>query len=217
MLDQYQWGYDGAKFVAEKLGRGAKVVVFDAIDGNAANEKREKAFNDVIAEYDLQVVKRLNHNWDAALAQQLMTEVINSGVEYDGIILSNQAWFVLNALDEAGAAYPKALAVDDHTGWAQKMLTLNATEEVLPYLFISNTPGVGATALNIGLNLLAGHELRDDIFGNPEYNSIYIKSTFQFSYENQEEYRDYMMALNTNNKATFWYSIPECLDMYFKN
>lgn len=214
-LDQYQWAYDGAKFVAEKLGKGAKVVVFDAIDGNAANEQREQAFNDIIEEYELEVVKRVNHNWDAALAQQLMTEIINSGVEYDGILCSNQAFFILNAFDEAGAAYPKAIALDDHTGWAQNMLTLNAEEEVLPYLFISNTPGVGATALNIGLNLLAGHELRDDIYGNPEYNSIYIASTFQFSYENQEEYRDYMMALDTNNKATFWYDIDECLEKYF--
>lgn len=216
-LDQYQWAYDGAKFLAEKLGKGAKIVVFDATDGNAANEQRERAFNDIIEEYELEVVKRVNHNWDAALAQQLMTEIINSGVEYDGILCSNQAFFILNALDEAGAAYPKAIALDDHTGWAQNMLTLNAEEEVLPYLFISNTPGVGAIALNIGLNMLAGHELRDDIFGNPDYNSIYVASTFQFSYENQEEYRDYMMALDTNNKATFWYTIDECRELYFKS
>lgn len=216
-LDQYQWAYDGAKYLAEKLGKGAKIVVFDAIDGNAANEQRERAFNDIIEEYDLEVVKRVNHNWDAALAQQLMTEIINSGVEYDGILCSNQAFFILNALDEAGASYPKAIALDDHTGWAQNMLTLNAEEEVLPYLFISNTPGVGAIALNIGLNMLAGYELRDDIFGNPDYNSIYVASTFQFSYENQEEYRDYMMALDTNNKATFWYTIDECRELYFKS
>lgn len=217
VLDQYQWAYDGAKYLAEKIGKGAKIVVFDAIDGHAANELRERAFNDIIKEYELEVVKRVNHNWDAALAQQLMTEVINSGVEYDAILCSNQAYFIMNALTEAGAANPKAIAVDDHTGWAQNMLKLNAETEVLPYLFISNTPGVGATALNIGLNLLAGHELRDDIFGNPDYNSIFVKSTFQFSYENQEEYREYMMALNTNNKATFWYNIDECLEMYFKN
>ncbi|MGI6726749.1 MAG: substrate-binding domain-containing protein [Christensenellales bacterium] len=215
-LDQYQWAYDGAKFLAEKLGKGAKIVVFDAIDGNAANEQREAAFNDIIAEYELEVVKRVNHNWDAALAQQLMTEIINSGVEYDGILCSNQAFFIFNALNEANAAYPKAIAVDDHTGWAQNMLTLNAEKEVVPYLFISNTPGVGAIALNIGLNMLAGHELRDDIYGNPDYNSIYVASTFQFSYENQEDYREYMMALNTNNKATFWYTYDECTERYFK-
>lgn len=214
-LDQYQWAYDGAKYLAEKLGKGAKIVVFDATDGNAANEQREEAFNDIIEEYELEVVKRVNHNWDAALAQQLMTEIINSGVEYDGILCSNQAYFIFNALNEAGADYPKAIAVDDHTGWAQNMLTMNAEEEVMPYLFISNTPGVGAIALNIGLNMLAGHELRDDIYGNTDYNSIYVASTFQFSYENQEEYRDYMMALDTNNKATFWYDIEECLERYF--
>lgn len=215
-LDQYKWAYDGAKFLAEKIGKGAKVIVFDATDGNAANELREAAFNDIIAEYELEVVKRVNHNWDAALAQQLMTEIINSGVEYDGIMCSNQAFFIFNALDEAGAAYPKAIAVDDHTGWAQNMLTLNAEEEVMPYLFISNTPGVGAIALNIGLNMLSGKELRDDIYGNTDYNSIYVASTFQFSYENQEEYRDYMMALDTNNKATFWYTYDECAELYFK-
>jgi len=214
-LNQYQWAYDGAKYVAEKVGKGGKVIVFDAIDGNAANEQREQAFNDIIAEYELEVVKRVNHNWDAALAQQLMTEIINSGVEYDGIICSNQAYFIFNALNEAGAKYPKVIAVDDHTGWAQNMLTMNKDAEVMPYLFISNTPGVGATGLNIALNLLAGKELRDDIYGNPDYNSIYIASTFQFSYENQEEYRDYMMALNTNNKATFWLTIDECLEQFF--
>lgn len=214
-LDQYQWAYDGAKWLAEELGEGAKIIVFDATDGNAANEQREQAFNDIIEEYNLEVVKRVNHNWNAALAQQLMTEIINSGVEYDGILCSNQAFFIFNALDEAGADYPKAIALDDHTGWAQNMLTINQDEEVMPYLFISNTPGVGAIALNIGLGLLSGGELRDDIYGNPDYNSIYIASTFQFSYENQEDYRDYMMALGTNNKATFWYDYAECQERYF--
>ena len=215
-LDQYQWAYDGAKWLAEKLGKGSKIVVFDAVDGNAANEQREEAFNDVIAEYELEVVKRVNHNWDAALAQQLMTEIINSGVEYDGILCSNQAFFIFNALDEAGAEYPKAIAVDDHTGWAQNMLRINAESEVMPYLFISNTPGVGAIALNIALNMLDGKELKDDIYGNPDYNSIYVASTLQFSYDNQEEYRDYMMSLDTNNKATFWYNYEECAERYFK-
>lgn len=215
-LDQYQWAYDGAEWLANEIGDGAKIIVFDATDGNAANEQREAAFDAVIEAHGLEVVKRVNHNWDAALAQQLMTEIINSGVEYDGILCSNQAYFIFNALDEAGAAYPKAIAVDDHTGWAQNMLTINAEEKVMPYLFISNTPGVGAIALNIALNMLDGKELRDDIFGNEEYHSIYVASTFQFSYENQEEYREYMMNLDTNNKATFWYNYDECAELYFK-
>ncbi len=51
----------------------------------------------------------------------------------------------------------------------QRMLEINADETVLPYIVVSNPPGVGASGLNFGLNLLMGKELKDDIYDKPEY------------------------------------------------
>ena len=72
----------------------------------------------------------------------------------------------------------------------QKMLEINADETVLPYIVVSNPPGVGASGLNFGLNMLMGKELKEGIYDRPEYNSIYLKSKIWYTDQNQEEHRE---------------------------
>lgn len=81
--DQYYLGYETAKYAAEVLGEGAKVIMIAALDGNSANTDRQNGFADAIEEYGLEVVGgQYNHDWDAVKAQQIMTEILNSGLEF---------------------------------------------------------------------------------------------------------------------------------------
>ena len=214
--DQDYLGYKTATYAGEVLGGGAKVVMIAALEGNAANTYRQEGFERGIAEQGLDVVGTYNHDWNSVKAQQIMTEILNSGIDFDGILVSQGAENILAAYDAVGAAWPKFLGFADAGQYMQRMLEINADEEVLPYIVVSNPPGVGGSALNFGLNLLSGKELKDNIYDRPEYNSIYLKSKVWYTYENQEEYRDMAMAMQPGDVISYWLTIDEIATDYFK-
>ena len=139
-----------------------------ALDGNAANTDRQAGFEKGIEEQGLEVVGTYNHDWNSVKAQQIMTEILNAGVEFDGVLVSQGTINILAAYDAVGAPWPKFLGFGDDGAYMQRMLEINADETVLPYIVVSNPPGVGASGLNFGLNLLMGKELKDDIYDKPE-------------------------------------------------
>lgn len=214
--DQYYLGYKTATYAGEVLGPGAKVIMIAALEGNAANELRQAGFEKGIEEQGLEVVGTYNHDWNSVKTQQIMTEILNAGVEFDGILVSQGAENVLAAYDAAGAELPKFLGFADSGEYMQRMLEINAEEEVLPYIVVSNPPGVGASGLNFGLNMLLGRELKDDVYDVPEYNSIYLESKVWYTYENQEEYREMAESMAPGDVISYWLTIDEIAEEYFK-
>ncbi len=214
--DQYYLGYKTATYAGEVLGEGAKVVMIAALDGNAANTDRQAGFELGIKEQGLEVVGNYNHDWNSVKGQQVMTEILNAGVDFDGVLVSQGTINVIAAYDAAGAPWPKFLGFGDDGAYMQRMLKINADEEVLPYIVVSNPPGVGASGLNFGLNLLMGKELKDDVYDKPEYNSIYLKSKIWYTYENQEEYRDMAEGMEPGDVISYWLTIDEVAAEYFK-
>jgi ribose transport system substrate-binding protein len=214
--DQYYLGYKTATYAGEVLGKGAKVVMIAALDGNAANTDRQAGFEKGIAEQGLEVVGTYNHDWNSVKAQQIMMEILNSGVEFDGILVSQGAENILAAYDATGATLPKFLGFADSGEYMQRMLKINAEKEVLPYIVVSNPPGVGASGLNFGLNMLLGKTLKDGIYNKPEYHSIYLKSKVWYTYDNQEEYREMAEGMQPGDVISYWLTIDEVAAEYFK-
>lgn len=215
--DQYYLGYKTATYAGEVLGPGAKVVMIAALDGNAANTFRQNGFEKGIEETGLEVVGTYNHNWDNTLAQQVVTEILNSGIEFDGMLISQGAEAALAAYDAAGVPYPKFLGFGDSGEFMQRMLKIDAEEEVLPYIVVSNPPGVGGSALNFGLNQIMGKELNDNVYenGNEKYHSIYLPSKIWYTYENQEDYREMAEAMDPGDAISYWLTIDEVAEGYF--
>ncbi len=214
--DQYYLGYKSATYVGDVLGSGAKVVMINAIDGNAANEQREAGFDKGIEEKGLDVVQRANHDWDTVKAKQIMTEILNSGIEFDGVLISQGAEAVIQAYEATGTPWPKAIGFGDSGEFMQQMLRINAESEVLPYIVVSNPPGVGGSALNFGLNQILGYELKEGIYSNPEYNSIFLPSKIWYTYENQEEHRELAESTAPGSTITYWLTIDEVRNEFFK-
>ena len=157
-----------------------------------------------------------NHNWDNTLCAQIMTEILNSGIEFDGVLVSQGASNVITAYENAGKPWPKAVGFGDDGLFMQQMLEVNATEEVLPYIVVSNPPGVGASALNFGLNQILGHDMRDDIYSNADYNSIYLESKVWYTYETQEENRTVAESTPESDVISYWLTIDEVREQFFK-
>ena len=215
--DQYYLGYKTATYAGEVLGKGAKVVMINAIDGNAANTFRKNGFDKAIEEQGLEVVGYYNHDWNNTLAQQIMTEILNSGVEFDGVLTSQGGEAILAAYEASGADLPKFVGFGDTGEYMQRLLKINAESEVLPYIVVSNPPGVGGSALNFGLNQLMGKTLKDNVYenGNELYHSIYLPSKIWYTYDNQEEYRAMAEAMAPGDAITYWLTIDEVAEQYF--
>lgn len=217
--DQYYLGYTTAKYAGEVLGEGAKVIMIAAMDGNSANTDRQQGFEKGIEESGLVVVGgQYNHDWDAVKAQQIMTEILNSGLEFDGILISQCAEAALAAYDAAGAAYPKFIGFNDTGEFMQRMLKLNADEKKMDFLVMSNPPGVGASALNFGLNMILGKELKDDVYTIPEIHSIRLPSKVSYTYDdiNNAEFKSTAESLAPGDTITYWLTIDEVAAGYFK-
>lgn len=214
--DQDYLGYKTATYAGEVLGRGAKVVMIAALEGNAANTYRQEGFERGIAEQGLEVVGTYNHDWNSVKAQQVMTEILNSGLEFDGVLTSQSGENIIAAYEAVGAPWPKFVGFADSGQFMQQMLEINKDSTVLPYIVVSNPPGVGGSALNFGLNLLAGKELKDGIYDRPEYNSIYLKSKVWYTDQNQDEYKDMAMAMQPGDVISYWLTFDEVAEGYFK-
>lgn len=214
--DQYYLGYKAATYVGDKLGKGGKVVMINAIEGNAANEQREAGFDKGIEEKGLEVVQRANHDWDTVKCQQIMTDILNSGVQFDGVLVSQGAEAVLKAYQNTNTPLPKAIGFGDSGEYMQMMLQIDKDSEVLPYIVISNPPGVGGTALNFGLNKLLGNKLKDGVYSNPKYNTIYLPSKIWYTYENQNDYKDLATSTAPGDVISYWLTIDEVKAQFFQ-
>jgi ribose transport system substrate-binding protein len=214
--DQYYLGYKAAAYVGDVLGPGGRVVLLNGIKGNAVNEQRAAGFAKGIEEKGLVVVEEANHDWDSEKAEQVMTKILDSGIEFDGVLTSQCAGAVLKAYEDTNTPWPKAIGFGDSGEYMQMMLRINKDSEVLPYIVISDPPGVGATALNFGLNLLLGNKLKDDVYSNPQYHTIYLPSKIWYTYDNQEDYREIAESTPPEEAISYWLTMDEVKEEYFQ-
>ncbi len=226
VTDQEYLGYTTGCYAGEVLGKGAKVVMIAALEGNQANTDRQRGFEKAIEEYELEVVATGNHDWNTTLSQQIMAEILNSGVEFDGVLISQMADNALEAFAAAGVDYPKFIGFGDTGAYMQKLLEINKDEVVTQYIVLSNPPGVGATALNFALNLYEGKELKDDVYaeGYEDTHQIWIRSKIQYTDQDVvngtevegQSIEDFANSYEAGDSISFWLTYQEVADTYFK-
>lgn len=217
--DQYYLGYTTSIYAGEVLGEGAKVVMIAAQEGNVANTQRQQGFEDGAAEAGLEIVGgQYNHDWDPVKSQQQATEILNSGLEFDGVLISQMAENALAAFDAAGVDYPKFMGFGDTGEWIQRMYELNKDEKKMDFMVLSNPPGVGASALNFGLNMILGKELKDDVYDVPEIHSIYLESKVCWTYDDiaDPEFIEAAETMEPGDALTYWLTIDEVAEQFFK-
>ena len=211
--------------IVSLLDEGGKVVMIAALEGNQANTDRQRGFEKAIEEHGLEVVATGNHDWDTTLSQQTMAEILNSGVEFDGVLVSQCAENAFEAFDAAGVPYPKFIGFGDTGAYMQKMLDVNKDEVVTKYIVLSNPPGVGATAFNFALNLYEGKELKDGVFaeGFEDTHQIWIQSKVCYTDEDVtngtqidgKSIEEYANSYEAGDSITFWLTKQEVADTYF--
>ena len=190
-----------------------------AVDGNQANADRQAGFEKAFEEKGLVVVGgQYNHDWDAVKAQQIMTEILNSGLEFDAVLTSQCAEAILAAYDAAGKPYPKFVGFNDTGEFMHRVIKINENERKMDFMVLSNPPGVGASALNFGLNMLLGKELKDNVYTVPEIHAIRLPSKVNFTYDDikNDEFLNLANSMEPGDAITYWLTIDEVAQAYFK-
>lgn len=223
--DQEYLGYKTGSYAGEVLPEGAKVVMIAAWDGNQANTDRQRGFERAIAEHNFEVVATGNHDWDTTKSQQIMAEILSSGKQFDGVLVSQCAENALAAFDAAGVDYPGFIGFGDTGAFMHKMVEVNKDGTVLPFIVLSNPPGVGATAFNFALNAIEGKTLKDGVYaeGCEDTHQIWIKSKVCFTDKDLAagaevegmSIPDYAASFEDGDSITFWLTYAEVADMYF--
>ncbi|MEM1483506.1 substrate-binding domain-containing protein [Oscillospiraceae bacterium PP1C4] len=214
VVDQAEWARIQAEFAVKTLGKGGKIVQFNGIDGNSASEIRNEVWQKVLTEGGLEIVKTVAHNWSDVESKQLMSEIIASGLEFDGIINQEAANGILDAIEEAKIEYPGCITSSEEVAWIRRVAKVNESKLVMPFIVVENPPGIGATALAIALNLRQGNEIDPaKLTGD---NAIYYAPQWVMTYDNMAEKLESVSQLPDSTSVSSYLSVADAKAAYFK-
>ncbi|MDR0583250.1 MAG: substrate-binding domain-containing protein [Treponema sp.] len=217
VVDQKEWARIQAEFVIKTLGRGKRVIQFNGIDGNSASEMRNEVWQRELKGAGLEIVRTVAHNWNDTDSKRIMSEIIASGLQYDGIINQEAANGILSAIEEAKVPYPGCITSSEEIAWIRRISNLNKDRLVLPFIVVENPPGIGATALAIAVNLRQGGQLKDGIASaGLKGNSIYYAPQWIMTYDNMAQRLDQVKSLPDSTSVSSYMSVEQAKAAYFK-
>jgi len=163
VIDQAEWGRVSAEWLAEKLGEGAKIVAVNGIAGHPANEARWGAAQEVFNEAGIEVLAVANGNWDQATGQQVMSDLLATYPDLDGVWTQDgMAEGVYRALEAAGRLDEVQPTGEARVGY----MRLWADNPDFDTIGVVNPPGAAVAALHVAVALLDGHEIDESKLEN---------------------------------------------------
>jgi ribose transport system substrate-binding protein len=217
VVDQKEWARIQAEFVIKTLGRGKRIIVFNGVDGNSASEMRAEVWQRELRGAGLEIARTVSHNWNDTDSKRLMSEIIASGLKYDGIINQEAANGILSAIEEAKVPYPGCITSSEEIAWIRRIANINKDKLVLPFIVVENPPGIGATALAIAVNLRQGGQLKDGIASSGlKGNSIYYAPQWIMTYDNMAQRVDQVKSLPDSTSVSSFMSVEQAKAAYFK-
>jgi ribose transport system substrate-binding protein len=195
--DQYKWAQIQADWFVKQLGGKGNIFWFDAIAGAPASDIRSQAFKDVLAKYpNIKVLAHVYGNWDEGVGKQLMTQLINTYPNYDGVLCQDgNAVGILSAVQEAGKQLPKAITSDEYVQYLTLWHNINAKtpNDKLNAIIVENPPAIGVDAMRIAVNMLEGKKLKSSVLtsdpSEPNVkNALLIEPKLVITNSNMETY-----------------------------
>lgn len=193
-IDQSEWARISARWLAEKLDYEGNIVTINGIAGHPANTARVAGYRDVFAQHDrITILNETNADWDNARSQSTMQSLLATYPDIDGVWV--QDGMAEGALRALLAADRRDIPI---TGEARVGYLRLWDQERIDGIGVANPPGAMTSAFYVGLNLLRGRELRDDVFEGPYDNTIYVpipvvvtNVNFDTIYRSTEAFPDY--------------------------
>lgn len=160
--DQIQWMTKLAEYVAGRLDGEGNVVYMSGYDGSPANTERDIAVDQVIDKYPgLNLLTKVNGDWDPSTAQTAMASVLASFPEIDAVMSQDGMCLgVIQAFQAANRPTP-VMNGEGMIPFMDEWMALRDSEDFETFA-VANAPGFTINyALGVGLRMLQGKELKD--------------------------------------------------------
>jgi ribose transport system substrate-binding protein len=212
-MNQEYWQGPVTEWLCEELNGKGNIVYISGIADQPGNIARDKAAMDVLAKYPgINLLAKANGNWDQAAAQQVMTDLLGSFPNIDGVLTQDGMTLgIIRAFQAAGRKLPP-ITGETQVAFIKEWKKMKDASGFSTF-GIENSPGAICTSLGIGLRLLRGKELKPDAFAEP--NTIWTHPVLSVDNSNidkiYDQYKDWADSYYVNT----WYS-EEQIDALFK-
>jgi ribose transport system substrate-binding protein len=151
--DQVAYGRLGAEWLFKKLGGRGNVVEMRGIAGVPADTDRHTGFMQAKKKYPgIKVVKQTFTGWQFANGGKQILDILNSGVQVDGVWTSGIDYTVVNAFKTAGKPYVPVVGADNNEFLRQ----LKALYPGFQGAAVTNPATIGGVGAAVAIRLLDG-------------------------------------------------------------
>lgn len=107
-MNQDWWMAPLTEWFCEKLGGKGNIVYISGIADQPGNIERDVSAEKVLAKYpDIKLLAKANGNWDQAAAQQVMSDLLASFPQIDGVLTQDGMTLgIIRAFEAAGREIP---------------------------------------------------------------------------------------------------------------
>jgi ribose transport system substrate-binding protein len=156
--DQVAYGRLGAEWLFKKMGGKGNVVEMRGIAGVPADTDRHAGFQAALKKYPgIKVVKSTFMGWDFATAGKQMLDILNSGVQVDGVWNSGADYTVISAFKTAGKPLVPIVGADNNE-FLHQMLVQSPK---LKAAAVTNPATIGGAGAAVAIKLLQGQKVQN--------------------------------------------------------
>jgi ribose transport system substrate-binding protein len=148
--------YAVAKYIGEKLGKGAKVILLEGSPGADNAKQRQAGFLKAVKECELTVLEDITAHWEIEEANTVTTNLLTKFPDVQGIITAadGMALGALRAVEAAGLAGKVLISGYDNQDHAQTMIKEGRILCTIDQFGAQNA----IEAIKLGLRIKAGEK-----------------------------------------------------------
>jgi len=155
--DQVAYGRLGAEWLFKKMGGKGNVVEQRGIAGVPADTDRHNGFKQALKKYpNIKVVKSTFMGWNFATAGKQMLDILNSGVQVDGVWNSGADYTVINAFKTAGKPLVPIVGADNNEFLHQMLIQYPKLKAAA----VTNPATIGGAGAAVAIKLLQGKTVK---------------------------------------------------------
>ncbi len=145
-------------FMAEKLGKGAKVIIIEGNPGADNAKQRKAGFMKTVKKYNLDLLSSTTAHWETEEANTVMTNLLTRFPDVQGVMCANDSMAVgaVKAIEAAGKIGKIDVVGFDNIGACQQLIKdgkMLATVDQFG-------PEMAANAIKVGFRIKGGEKLK---------------------------------------------------------
>ncbi len=145
-----------AQWLATKCGDGSRIIVDTGIAGSTSGNVMYEAAMKVFEEHNMEVVSEFASEYADGVGQEQIASVLAANDNIDGVYSLCYANTVYNAFTDAGRELVPTTSFNTNIG------QIIAFDNKMDVLIGQNTPGLGAEAIKVAVDVLDGKEVSQE-------------------------------------------------------